>query len=151
MVEKMFRRIELPLPSNKIQIFSDGNDDYEYVLPDYYAVSCMDYGQAIKIREGARVVDKIKKIIFGNPNPEDIDTTNIENFIGILRERVGRLVRETKCYSKKKPRLRNATELILFHWNFMDILHDNQTPAMIESLSSHIWSWENFLTLNYAV
>lgn len=146
----MFTRIELPLPENKIQLFSDGNDDYEYVLPEFYATSCMDYGQAIKVKEGARVVDKIKKIVFGNPLPDDIETTNIENFNGILRERVGRLVRETKCYSKKKSRLRNATELIQFHWNFMDTLHDNQTPAMIESLTDHIWSWNNFLTFNYA-
>ena len=105
----------------------------------------------VKIREKGRVVDKIKRIIFGNPGTRDIETTNIENFNGILRERVGRLVRKTKCYSKKKSRLRNATELIQFHWNFMDTIHDNLTPAMIESLSNGIWSWEDFLLFHYAV
>ncbi|MCZ7405583.1 MAG: IS1 family transposase, partial [Candidatus Methanoperedens sp.] len=78
-------------------------------------------------------------------------TTNIENFNGIMRERVGRLVRKTKCFSKKKSRLRNATELIQFHWNFMYEIHDGLTPAMIESLSNGIWSWDDFLSFHYAV
>jgi IS1 family transposase len=151
MIDKMFTRIELPFPENKIQIFSDGNDDYEYVLPEYYADTCVDYGQVVKIREEGRVVDKIKRIVFGNPKMEDIETTNIENFIGILRERVGRLVRKTKCYSKRKSRLKDATELIQFHWNFMDTIHDNETPGIIESLTDHVWSWNEFLYLHYAV
>jgi len=151
MIEKLFSRAELPFPNNKIQIFSDGNDDYVFTLPEYYADTCIDYGQIVKIREKGRVVDKIKRIIFGNPEPEDIETTNIENFNGILRERVGRLVRKTKCFSKKKSRLRNATELMQFHWNFMDTIHDGFTPAMIESLSDGIWSWDDFLLFHYAV
>jgi len=151
MMEKLFWRIELPFPNNKINIFSDGNDDYEYTLPEYYANTCIDYGQVIKIRENGRVVDKIKRIVFGNPEEEKIETTNVENFNSILRERVGRLVRKTKCHSKKKSRLGNATELIQFHWNFMDTLHDKLTPAMIESLSDRIWSWDNFLLFHYAV
>ncbi len=101
MIDKAFMRIELPFPNNKIQIFSDGNDDYVYTLPEYYANTCIDYGQIIKIREEGKVVDKIKKIILGNPVVKDIETTNIENFNSILRERVGRFVRKTKCYSKR--------------------------------------------------
>ncbi len=151
MIKKLFSRVELPFPNNKIQIFSDGNDDYAFTLPEYYADTCIDYGQIVKIRDKGRVVDKIKRIIFGNPEPEDIETTNIENFNGILRERVGRLVRKTKCFSKKKSRLRNATEIIQFHWNFMDTIHDGSTPAMIESLSDGIWSWDDFLLFHYAV
>lgn len=137
-------RIELPFPNNKIQIFSDGNDDYEYILPEYYSNTCIDYGQIIKIRKEGKVIDKIKRIIFGNPDAGEIETTNIENFNSILRERIGRLVRKTKCYSKKKSRLRNATEIIQFHWNFMDRLPRSGTPAMIENLANHQWSWEEF-------
>lgn len=151
MIEKLFWRIKLPFPNNKIQIFSDGNDDYEYILPEYYADTCIDYGQVIKIRENGKVVDKRKRIVFGSLKIEDIETTNVENFNSILRERVGRLVRKTKCYSKKKSRLRDATELIQFHWNFMDTIHDNLTPAMIESLSDYVWNWDDFLLFHYAV
>jgi len=151
MIDKAFIRIELPFPNNKIQIFSDGNDDYVYTLPEYYANTCIDYGQIIKIREEGKVVDKIKRIIFGNPVVGDIETTNIENFNSILRERIGRLVRKTKCYSKKKSRLMNAAEIIQFYWNFMDRLPKNGTPAMIEELTNHQWSWEEFFKFQLSI
>ncbi len=67
MIEKLFSRVELPFPDNKIQIFSDGNDDYVFTLPEYYAETCIDSGQLVKIREKGRVVDKIRRIIFGIP------------------------------------------------------------------------------------
>ena len=104
----------------------------------------------VKIREKGRVVDKIKRTIYGNPEPADIETTNVENYNGILRERVGRLVRKSKCYSKKKSRLSNAVEFFQFHWNFMHKLKDKMTPGMIENLSDHVWNWDDFLSFNYA-
>lgn len=148
MMDKLYKRVELPFLSRRIQIFSDGNDDYEYVLPELYAEPCMDYGQMIKIKEGGRVVDKEKRVIYGAPDFADIETTDVENFNGILRERVGRLVRKTKCYGKRKSALNNALEIVQFHWNFMDPLHDNMTPGMIELLTDHIWSWDDFLIYN---
>ena len=150
MLEKVSERVKLPLPDTKIQFFSDGNDDYKYVIPKYYADTCVDYGQLVKIREKGRVVDKIKRQIYGNPELADIETTNVENYNGILRERVGRLVRKSKCYSKKKSRLSNAVEFFQFHWNFMHKLKDKMTPGMIENLSDHVWNWDDFLSFNYA-
>jgi len=142
--EKVFSRVELPFPDNKIQIFSDGNDDYKTTIPEYYAETCVDYGQVIKIREGGKVVDKIKIIVYGSPSIDEIETTDIENMNSIFRERIGRLVRKTKCHSKKKPKLVNAVELFQFYWNFMDRLPKRGTPAMIENLTDHQWSWEEF-------
>jgi len=72
--------------------------------------------------EGGEIVEKIKKVIYGNPNIEDIETNDIENMNSICRERLGRLVRKTKCFSKKKPKLINSFELFHFYWNFMDKL-----------------------------
>lgn len=150
MLAKMYERLKLPFPGNKLEIFSDGNDDYTYVLPEFYAVSCMNYGQLIKIREGGRVVDKIKRVIYGSPDLKEIETTYVENMNSILRERVGRLVRDTKCHSKRKPMLQNALDVIQFHWNFMDPLPKRDTPGMIERLTDHVWTWEQFLMFNYA-
>ena len=62
--EKVFDRVQLPFPDMKIEIFSDGHDDYTNTIPEYYA-ECVDYGQVIKIREGGKIVDKIKKVIYG--------------------------------------------------------------------------------------
>jgi hypothetical protein len=55
------------------------NDDYTSTIPEYYAETCVDYGQLIKIREGGTVVDKIKKVIYGTPSIDEIETTDIEN------------------------------------------------------------------------
>ena len=149
--EKVFERVQLPFPNNKIQIFSDGNDDYTSTIPDYYAETCVDYGQLLKIKEDGKIVDKIKIIVYGNPCYNEIETTDIENMNSIFRERLGRLVRKTKCYSKKKPRLVDAVELYQFYWNFMDKLTKSETPAMIEGLEHHQWSWEEFFNCKLSI
>jgi len=112
--EKVFDRIQLPFPYKKIEIFSDGHDDYTNTIPEYYAETCVDYGQVIKIRKGVRIVDKIKKIIYGTPDIDEIETTDIENMNSISRERQGRLVRDTKCFSKKREKLTDSYELFHF-------------------------------------
>lgn len=144
MVEKLSYRMKLPSPDSKIEIYTDGNDDYEHVLPEYYAGTCIDYGQIIKIKKGGRVVDKIKRIIFGTPYLGDIETTNIENFNGILRERIGRLVRKTKCFSKYKRRLICAINLFQFYWDFMNNFKRGTTPAMLEGIADKPWTWHDF-------
>ncbi len=63
MTEKMFSRLDLPFPDYKIVIFSDGYEEYEKCFAKYYANTCIDYGQIVKIREGSKVVDKMKRIL----------------------------------------------------------------------------------------
>ena len=144
-------RLKLPFPSNKLELFSDGHGDYLPVIRDYFANNCVNYGQVIKIREKGKVVDKIKRPIIGNPSLHDIETTDVENLNSIFRERIGRLVRRTKCHSKKRSRLENAIEFFGFHWNFMHRLPKRGTPAMEEDIIDHPWSWDNFLMFRYAV
>ncbi len=60
MVEQVFIRTQLPTPNNKIEVFSDGNDEYTAVLAEFYTESCLNYGQVIKIRERGKVVEKFK-------------------------------------------------------------------------------------------
>jgi IS1 family transposase len=100
MIEKLFGRTRLPCPEHKIEVFTDGNSDYTHNLPKYYAETCINYGQLMKMREKGRVVDREKRVIYGNPDLDDIETTDVENFNGILRERIGRLVRKTKTSRK---------------------------------------------------
>jgi len=40
--EKVFDRVQLPFPETKIQIFSDGNDDYTSTIPEYYEETCVE-------------------------------------------------------------------------------------------------------------
>ena len=138
-------RVMSPEDGRKVEVFTDGNDDYVYVLPVYFPVENLSYGQLVKIRdERGRLIGKEKRIVYGDPEVEDIETINVENFNGILRERLGRLVRRTKCISKKKPRLHCAISFFQFYWNFISQIKRQRTPAMIEGLSNHIWTWHEF-------
>jgi hypothetical protein len=116
-----------------------------YALPVYFPVENLSYGQLMKIRdERGRLIGKEKRIVYGDPEVEDIETINVENFNGILRERLGRLVRRTKCISKKKPRLHYAISFFQFYRNFISQIKRHRTPAMIEGLSNHTWTWHEF-------
>ena len=52
MMKKVFGRTEQPSPQTKMEMFTDGNDDYTYVLPEYCAdastrlwAACKDQGE----------------------------------------------------------------------------------------------------------
>ena len=64
LIELMYDRIELPFPDNKIEIFTDGNRDYANLLSKYYADTCINYGQLVKIREKGTLIGKEKRIIY---------------------------------------------------------------------------------------
>ena len=88
------------------------------------------------------------RIVYGDPGVDEVETVNVENFNSILRERVGRLVRKTKCFSKKKSRLRCALSVFQFYWDFISEIKRGITPAMMEKCSSHIWTWHEFYYSN---
>lgn len=145
MLTQFSKRIDLPTFTYRLIVFSDGNGDYVSVLPEFFRTSTINYGQLIKIRESGKVVDNVRRIVYGNPLPDDIDTTNVENFNGILRERIGRIVRKTKCYAKSIDCLSNTVGLFQFYWNFMHQLHGKLTPAMEEDIATKRWTWGNLL------
>lgn len=144
MIEQLSRRTETPFTYNKITVFTDGNDDYTYVLPEYFDIPSINYAQLIKIREKGRVIGKQKRIVYGNADANDIETINVENFNGILRERISRLVRETKCFAKSKHRLTGSVTLFQFYWNFMNEIRRGESPGMLEGLTDHPWTWQEF-------
>ena len=145
MFVQISRRVDIPTFTYRLKIFSDGNDDYTFILPKFFRADTIDYGQLIKIRESGRVVDKVRRIVYGCPEYNDIETTNVENFNGILRERVGRVVRKTKCHAKNMDCLSNALGLFQFYWNFMHELHGKMTPAKMEGVATKTWTWGNLL------
>ncbi|MEM3227292.1 MAG: hypothetical protein QXT62_03565 [Thermoplasmata archaeon] len=136
MIEQLFRRSVIPSSNNKIEIFTDGNDDYTYILKEYY--SNINYGQIVKIRENGWLIRKEKRIIYGKPNLEAIETTDIENFNGINRERLGRLVKKTKCYSKLNWRLIYVITLFQFYWNFINEFQRGKSLVMLEELTDRL-------------
>ena len=86
MLSDFSTKVAAPQEQEKLEVFTDGNDDYVYALPDCFRVENLNYGQLMKIRdERGRLIRKEKRIIYGDPGFEDIETVNVENFNGILR------------------------------------------------------------------
>jgi len=138
-------RLRCSAKGEKLEVFTDGNDDYMYALPRFFNMRQLNYAQLVKIRDAnGRLIRKEIRVVFGDPDIDEIETVNVENFNGILRERVGRLVRRTKCFSKKKPRLVCAVAFFQFYWDFMSEIKRGLSPAMIENCATHIWSWHDF-------
>jgi len=48
MFEKLFNAMNLPFPENKIFFSTDGNIQYEEIIKELYAETCMAYGRIIK-------------------------------------------------------------------------------------------------------
>ncbi len=133
----------------KVEVFTDGNDDYTYAFPCFFKVKQLNYGQLVKIRDAnGRLIRKEIRVVYGDPDRDDVETVNVENFNSILRERVGRLVRKTKCFSKKKHRLFCAVILFQFYWDFISELKRGVTPAMMEKCSTRVWTWHEFYYSN---
>ncbi len=133
-----------PSEQSRLKMFTDGNDCYNYALPKYYPLEFIDYGQLVKIKKKGRLVDKIKRVVYGNPSLDEIETIDVENHNGIFRERCGRLVRKTKCFSKKKEKLVCAVQLFKFHWNFGKEIKRGESPGMMEGLVDHVFTWHEF-------
>ena len=133
----------------KVEVYTDGNDDYTYAFPCFFRVQQLNYGQLVKIRDAdGRLIRKMIRVVYGDLDWDDVETVNVENFNSILRERVGRLVRKTKCFSKKKRRLFCAVILFQFYWGFISELKRGVTPAMMEKCSAHVWTWHEFYYSN---
>jgi len=143
------RSLKSPMRGEKLEVFTDGNDDYTYAFPSFFKVNELNYGQLVKIRDAnGRLIRKEVRVVYGDPDRDDVETVNVENFNSILRERVGRLVRKTKCISKKKSRLRCAISVFQFYWDFISEIKRGMTPAMMEKCSTHIWTWHEFYYSN---
>ena len=145
MFNKFEEYVQQPTSKNKLEIYSDGNDDYSTVLPEYFHKDSLCYGQKIKSKNGEKIFPAIKRKIFGNPNQDEIDTNTNECFNTILRNRLSRLVRKTQGITKEKYALNNALFLFQFYWNFIYQREENVTPAILEKQVDKVWTWGMFL------
>ncbi|MCW1311437.1 MAG: hypothetical protein QW260_06820 [Thermoproteota archaeon] len=85
-------------------------------MKEYY--SNINYGQIVKIRENGWLIRKEKRIIYGKPDLEAIETTDIENFNGINRE-IRKISKENKVLLKAQLEIdmcHNSNSILLgFH------------------------------------
>jgi hypothetical protein len=131
------------------------------------------YAQVDKQREGGRVVEIKRHILFGSEEDviriietdgcgSQINTSYVERDNLTSRHSNGRLVRKTLSHSKKKSFLQRHIDLEDALYNFVRphsalkvrrttlAAHgrqwDNRTPAMVAGLTDHVWSLEELLS-----
>jgi len=131
------------------------------------------YAQVDKRREGGRVVEVRRRIIFGSAEDiaqilktdgcgTQINTAYVERDNLTSRQSNGRLVRKTLSHSKKEYFLRQHIALEDATYNFVrphsalrvrlprPAAHgrkwEQRTPAMAAGLTDHIWSLEELLS-----
>jgi hypothetical protein len=141
-IAKLKSRLQTPTHYHKIDIFSDGNHFYNTALLNHFRKDVLNYGQLIKIKEADILVDKIKRKVYGNPHYNQIETTAIESYNAVLRNSISRLIRRSKCYSKKRYMLDLCLEFNQTYNNFIK-LYGKQTPAMKEGISDKQWDWND--------
>lgn len=139
-------KILKPTTNNKLTIFSDGNNDYAKILPEYFSIDYINHGQKIKSKNGKKLYVPIRKIVYGSFEKSLIETNVVESINSVLREKISRLNRRTKKISKKKYALNSSINLFKFGWNFIHKRHRHLlTPAMEEEITNKFWTWGMFL------
>jgi hypothetical protein len=126
------------------------------------------YAQVDKHREGGRVVEVRRRIVFGSPEvikeilgDKQINTSYVERDNLTSRQSNGRLVRKTLSHSKKDYYLQRHLDLEDAVFNFVRPhqalrvtlprpIHGRKwkqrTPAMAAGLTDHIWTLEELLS-----
>ena len=103
----------------RVEVFTDGNDDYTYVFPCFFKVKQLSYGQLVKIRDanGRFVRKEIRwfMVILTGMMWKRLMLRILTVFCG--SEWVGWL--ERQCFSKKESRLRCALSVFQFYWDFI--------------------------------
>jgi len=144
-LDRWFARLQLPTPSARIIVATDGNVQYVEALARLYCEPCIDYGQVIKHHEGNRLVGVSRVKIMGNPAVEAISTSNVEGYNNKIRQRLSRFGRRTAAFSKRIVACIAALNVFQFVSNFIEG-KGGETPAMKEGITDHIWTWWEILT-----
>ncbi|HYW47982.1 MAG TPA: IS1 family transposase [Bryobacteraceae bacterium] len=136
-------------PNVRFQLTTDGLQAYIAAVDEMLLDRC-DFAQLIKIyaapREGeqryspAEVVEAVPVVISGNPDPDNICTSQVECQNLTMRMQLRRLTRLTNGFSKKLDNHKAAVALHFGYYNFCQ-LHGSLrvTPAMEAGITDHVW------------
>ena len=80
MIGDFKRSLRSPGRGEKVEVFTDGNDDYTYAFPSFFKVKALNYAQLVKIRDAnGRLIRKEIRIVYGHPDRDEVETVNVEN------------------------------------------------------------------------
>ena len=133
-----------PTYYNKLNFCSDGNEQNENALVEFFNKDCINYGQVIKDKENQIVFGSHKRKVIGNLSFDEISIAHVDGLCSALRERIKCSVRKSKTFAKKRKTLQDLLAIYQAYHNLIDARY-KKTPCMKEGLVSKIWSWSNLL------
>lgn len=80
LMRKLAVATRMPSWQSTLELFTDGNDDYTYVLPRCFSLGLIDYGQLVRVKEHGRLVRKERLVVYGVAAVSEVETTDVENF-----------------------------------------------------------------------
>lgn len=170
---------------------SDGLEEYSVALLDRYFVTQefprtgrrgrprnpqrlpapgLRYGQVVKRREGRRVVEVTRRVVYGDPKEipsKTISTSLLERQNLTLRQDNARLTRKTLAFSKDEEDLRAQLGLYTAYAHFVrrhralrirvnELVRGKvprkwvcRTPAMAGGCTEHVWTLRELFTYPY--
>jgi hypothetical protein len=121
-----------------------------------YAETCIAYGQIIKEKKENCVVKLTFEIIYGDMADIKISTSVVEGYNNKIRQRISCFGRKTASFSKSLRSHIAKINTFQFANNFIETKMERdglkvmktRTPAMIEGIEDHVWTWSKFLMCN---
>jgi len=158
LLNKLFKAMDLPFPDEKVFFFTDGNTQYEDILRDIYSETCAGYGKIVKTIKRNSVLNIKRESVFGDLKNYKISTSVVEGYNNKIRQRSTPFGRKTAAFSKLLVSHIGKLNVFVFVNNFIDKKRERiglniikeRTPAMIEGIESHIWTWRKFIAYNIA-
>jgi IS1 family transposase/transposase-like protein len=126
--------------------------------PYKVAPAGLTYATVHKVRKKGRVVEVVKRVIFGtaesveaalvnSESSRTVNTSFVERHNGTDRNRNARKVRKTYCFSKDWWVHRAVTFFTMYSYNFCWPVRslkteagEARTPAMMARLTDHVWT-----------
>lgn len=151
--KKFMRRLARHLSLGSTQITTDGLKAYINAIKEILWIET-SYGMVEKKYDVSgddhrtRYIGSEKTAIFGNPDPDTMNTSIVERQNLTMRMSMRRFTRKTNGYSKKIANHRYAIALHFMYYNFARIHSTlNTTPAVAAGIANHVWSLDKILKL----
>lgn len=145
--------------AHRVQPTTDGHKPYLEAVEEAFG-SDIDYAQLIKLYgtepgdekrySPAKCIGVRGQRVTGDPDPAHISTSYIERQNLTMRMGMRRFTRLTNAFSKKIENLAHAVALHFLHYNFARphmSLGNRTTPATAASLSDHVWTVAEIISL----
>lgn len=136
--------------THRIQLSTDGHRPYIAAVEAAFFSDSIDYAMIAKhaIVSESDGSEVLGYPVFGDPDPEFINTSYIERYNLTVRMTDRRFTRKTNGFSKSISNHRHSVALHILYYNFVRVhMSLDRTPAMAAGLARKPWYYEDIIEL----